>query len=200
MMATASNPAIASPVRPPSAVSHNPMARTVSQQQSISRTGTPQMVQGTPVINSAMPNRNMTPTPSRMNQSSPSIPLQGQSSMMIQLPQSGQNMTQEQMQQMQNQQMQRLRMQQLQQQGVSPGNQQLQGLAIQKANIAYSIARSSSRPEHAGVSNAISSIVLSSATTTATKSAATATGNAKYISSGRYATKQHAPTARHDDS
>ncbi|CAO2652564.1 Nn.00g008470.m01.CDS01 [Neocucurbitaria sp. VM-36] len=135
MVATASNHAIASPARPPSAVSHHPMARTVSQQQNASRTGTPQMVQGTPVMNATMPNRNMTPTPSRMSQSSPSMAMQGQTPMMIQTPQPGHNMTAEAMQQLQNQQrMQQIRMQQMQQ-GMSPGNQQLQQLAIQKATM-----------------------------------------------------------------
>jgi transcription factor SPT20 len=44
MVATASNHAIASPARPPSSISHHPMARTASQQQgSMSRTNTPQM-------------------------------------------------------------------------------------------------------------------------------------------------------------
>lgn len=137
MVATASNHAIASPARPPSAVSHHPMARIVSQQQNISRTGTPQMIQGTPVMNPSMPNRNMTPTPSRINQSSPSIQMQGQTPMINLTPQPGQNMTPEQMQQFQNQQqMQRMRMQQMQQQqGMSPGNQQLQQVAIQKATM-----------------------------------------------------------------
>ncbi|KAF1942939.1 hypothetical protein EJ02DRAFT_401550 [Clathrospora elynae] len=136
MAITASNHAIASPARPPSAVSHHPnqMARSVSQQQNLSRTGTPQMVQGTPVMNPSMPNRNMTPTPSRMNQTSPSMSMQGQTPMMMQVPQSGQNnMTPEAMHQLQNQQrIQALRMQQLQQ-GASPGNQQLQQIAVQKA-------------------------------------------------------------------
>ncbi|KAJ4373253.1 hypothetical protein N0V83_003547 [Neocucurbitaria cava] len=136
MVATASNHAIASPARPPSTVSHHPMARTVSQQQNVSRTGTPQMVQGTPVMNSVMPNRNMTPTPSRMSQSSPSMAMQGQTPMMVQTPQPGQNMTPEAMQQLQTQQrMQQLRMQQQMQQSMSPGNGQLQQLAIQKATM-----------------------------------------------------------------
>ncbi|OAL56191.1 hypothetical protein IQ07DRAFT_553868 [Pyrenochaeta sp. DS3sAY3a] len=137
MVATASNHAIASPARPPSAVNQHPMARTISQQQNVSRTGTPQMVQGTPIMNASMPNRNMTPTPNRMSQSSPSMPMQGQTPMMMQTPQPGQNMTPEAMQQFQNtQRMQQLRMQQLQQQqqqGISPGNQALQQAAMQKA-------------------------------------------------------------------
>ena len=80
------------------------MIRSVSQQQNLSRTGTPHIVQGTPVMNASMPNRNMTPTPSRMNQGSPSMAMQGQTPMMMQTPQPGQNMTPEQMQQMQQQQ------------------------------------------------------------------------------------------------
>ncbi|KAH6644574.1 Spt20 family-domain-containing protein [Boeremia exigua] len=142
MVATASNHAIASPARPPSSISHHPMARTASQQQgSMSRTNTPQMMQGTPVMNSAMPNRNMTPTP-RMNQGSPSLQVQGATPIMMQTPQS-QNMTPEQMQAMQAQQnqqrMQQLRLQQLQNQqqlnGMSPGGQNLQQLAMQKAQM-----------------------------------------------------------------
>jgi transcription factor SPT20 len=138
MVATASNHAIASPARPPSTVSHHPnqMARSVSQQQNMSRTGTPQMVQGTPVMNASMPNRNMTPTPSRMSQSSPSMAMQGQTPMMIHTPQPGQSMTPEAMQQMQNQQrMQQIRMQQMQAQGGSPGNHQLQQVALQRAAL-----------------------------------------------------------------
>ncbi|KAH9870055.1 hypothetical protein J1614_006977 [Plenodomus biglobosus] len=138
MVASVSNNAIASPARPPSAVSHhqNQMARSVSQQQNMSRTGTPQMVQGTPVMGASMPNRNMTPTPSRMNQRSPSVSMQGQTPMMMNTPQPGQNMTPEAMQQLQNQQrMQQLRMQQIQQAGGSPGNQQMQQLALQKAHM-----------------------------------------------------------------
>ncbi|CBX99509.1 hypothetical protein IAQ61_005238 [Plenodomus lingam] len=138
MVASASNNAVASPARPPSAVSHhqNQMARSVSQQQNMSRTGTPQMVQGTPVMGASMPNRNMTPTPSRINQGSPSISMQGQTPMMMNTPQPGQNMTPEAIQQLQAQQrMQQLRMQQMQQAGGSPGNQQLQQLALQKAHM-----------------------------------------------------------------
>ena len=137
MVPTASNQAINSPARPPSAVSnHQNMIRSVSQQQNLSRTGTPHIVQGTPVMNASMPNRNMTPTPSRMNQGSPSMAMQGQTPMMVQTPQPGQNMTPEQMQQMQQQRLQQqLRMQQMQQQGGSPGNpqQQMQQIAFQKA-------------------------------------------------------------------
>ncbi|KAH7406887.1 Spt20 family-domain-containing protein [Phaeosphaeria sp. MPI-PUGE-AT-0046c] len=134
MVATASNHAIASPARPPSVVSHQQMARSASQQQNLSRTGTPQMVQGTPVMNSAMPNRNMTPTPVRMNQGSPSMAMQGATPIMMHTP--GQNMTPEHMQQLQNQQMMQQRMlqqQQIQQGGASPGMSQLQQLAISKA-------------------------------------------------------------------
>ncbi|KAF1923212.1 uncharacterized protein M421DRAFT_426024 [Didymella exigua CBS 183.55] len=143
MVATASNHAIASPARPPSSISHHPMARTASQQQgSMSRTNTPQMMQGTPVMNSAMPNRNMTPTP-RMNQGSPSLQVQGATPIMMQTPQS-QNMTPEQMQALQAQQnqqrVQQMRLQQLQAQqmnGMSPGGgaQQLQQMAMQKAHM-----------------------------------------------------------------
>ncbi|KAF5849475.1 hypothetical protein GGP41_006439 [Bipolaris sorokiniana] len=119
MVPSASNQAINSPARPPSSISHhqNQMARSISQQQNPSRTGTPHIVQGTPVMNPSMPNRNMTPTPSRMNQNSPSMAMQGQTPMMMQTPQPGQNMTPEAMQQLRVQQM---RMQQLQQQGGSP--------------------------------------------------------------------------------
>lgn len=140
MTATASNHAIASPARPPSAVSHQQMARTVSQQQNMSRTGTPQMVQGTPVMNSVMPSRNMTPTPSRMNQSSPPMAMQGGTPIMMHTPQPGQSMTPEQMHQLQQQQQQQLQQRMLQQQRLgqaqvaTPGmSQQLQQLAIQKA-------------------------------------------------------------------
>jgi transcription factor SPT20 len=137
MVATASNHAIASPARPPSAVSHQQMARSVSQQQNLSRTGTPQMIQGTPVMNAAMPNRNMTPTPVRMNQGSPSMAMQGGTPIMMQTPHPGQNMTPEHMQQLQNQQLLQQRMLQQQQMqpqpGASPGMNQLQQLAIQKA-------------------------------------------------------------------
>jgi transcription factor SPT20 len=138
MVPTASNQAINSPARPPSAVSnHQNMIRSVSQQQNLSRTGTPQIVQGTPVMNPSMPNRNMTPTPSRMNQGSPSMALPGQTPMMIQTPQPNQNMTPEQVQNIQQQRLQQqLRMQQMQQQGVSPGGQQqqMQQMAFQKAS------------------------------------------------------------------
>ena len=135
MVPSASNQAVNSPARPPSSVSHhqNQMARSVSQQQNPSRTSTPHIVQGTPVMNPSMPNRNMTPTPSRMNQNSPSMAIQGQTPMMMQTPQPGQNMTLEAIQQLR---MQQMRMQHLQQQqGGSPGNQQqqMQQLAFQKA-------------------------------------------------------------------
>lgn len=134
MAATASNHAIASPARPPSAVSHQQMARSVSQQQNMSRTGTPQMIQGTPVPNSAVPNRNMTPTPVRMNQSSPSMTMQGGTPIMMQTPQPGQSMTPDMQQQMQQRMLQQQQQQQqMRQQGVSPGNNQIQQLALQKA-------------------------------------------------------------------
>jgi transcription factor SPT20 len=135
MVATASNQAMNSPARPQSAVSHHPnqMARSVSQQQNPSRAGTPHGVQGTPVMNPSMPNRNMTPTPSRMNQTSPSM-MQGGTPMMMQTPQPGQNMTPEAMNQLSQQRLNQLRMQQMQQQGGSPGNaQQMQTMAFNKA-------------------------------------------------------------------
>jgi transcription factor SPT20 len=136
MVASASNHAIASPARPPSAVSHQQMARSVSQQQNLSRTGTPQMVQGTPVMNAAMPNRNMTPTPVRMGQGSPSMSMQGATPIMMHTPQPGQNITPEHMQQLQSQQIQQrmLQQQHLQQQAnASPGMSRLQQIAITKA-------------------------------------------------------------------
>lgn len=138
MVPTGSNQPIASPARPPSTVSHHPnsMARTASQpHNNMSRTGTPQMMQGTP----AMPNRNMTPTPSRMNQTSPSLGMQGQTPMNVMntmnTPQPGQNMTPEAMQQLQaTRQMQALRMQQMAAaQGGTSGHQQLQQMALNKA-------------------------------------------------------------------
>ncbi|OSS48964.1 hypothetical protein B5807_06842 [Epicoccum nigrum] len=141
MAATASNHAIASPARPPSSISHHPMARTASQQQgSMSRTNTPQMMQGTPVMNTAMPNRNMTPTP-RMSQGSPSLQVQGATPIMM-TPQT-QNMTPETMQALQAQQNQQrmqqiLRQQQLQNQqmnSMSPGGQSLQQMAMRKAQM-----------------------------------------------------------------
>ncbi|KAF2247033.1 hypothetical protein BU26DRAFT_520312 [Trematosphaeria pertusa] len=144
MVATSSNQGAGSPARPPSSISHHPtaMMRSASQQQnqSMSRTGTPQIVQGTPVMNTAMPARNMasTPTP-RMNQGSPSGPMQGSTPIMMSTPQPGPGMTPDQMQQMQQQQSQiqqmRLR-QQMQQQGMSPGNQQqAQQLAMHRAKL-----------------------------------------------------------------
>jgi transcription factor SPT20 len=156
MVATASNHAIASPARPPSAVSHQQMVRSASQQQNLSRTGTPQMLQGTPVMNAAMPNRNMTPTPVRMNQGSPSMAMQGGTPIMMQTPQPGQNMTPEHMQQLQNQQLLQQRMLQQQQQqmqpqpGASPGMNQLQQLAIQKAqqHIAQKGIPPGQNPQH----------------------------------------------------
>lgn len=65
-----------SPPRPPSAVSHQqgmiarPMSRQVSHQAG-SRQGTPQMVQSTPVMNAAVPNRQMTPHGQMQHQGSP---------------------------------------------------------------------------------------------------------------------------------
>jgi transcription factor SPT20 len=136
MVATVSNHAIASPARPPS-VSHQQMVRSASQQQNLSRTGTPQMIQGTPVMNTAMPNRNMTPTPVRMNQGSPSMAMQGATPIMMHTPQAQQNMTPENMQQLQNQHLMQQRMLQQQQMqqpaGASPGMSQVQQLAISKA-------------------------------------------------------------------
>lgn len=143
MVPTSSNHAAVSPARPPSAVSHHPnaMARSVSQQQqqNLSRTGTPQIVQGTPVMNTAMPTRNMsTPTPRMNNQASPNNAVQGGTPMSMMQTQSNQGMTPEQMQFMQQQNMQNhLRAPGMQQQqGLSPGNpQQLQQLALQRANM-----------------------------------------------------------------
>jgi len=138
MIATASNHAIASPARPPSAVSHHNMARSVSQQQNMSRTGTPQMVQGTPVMGAVMPNRS-TPTPVRMNQGSPQMGMQGGTPIMMQTPQ--QSITPEHMQRMQQQQAMQQRMLQQQRMAQQAGsinpamNSQLQTLAMQKANM-----------------------------------------------------------------
>lgn len=141
MVATSSNHGGAgSPARPPSAVSHHAsMARTASQQhnQPMSRTGTPQMAQGTPVMNPVGPARTMaaTPTP-RMNQGSPTVPMQGGTPLMMQTPQNhaGQGVTPEQMQQMRAAQLHRMRAAQLHQQGMqmSPG-QNMQKLALMKA-------------------------------------------------------------------
>jgi transcription factor SPT20 len=151
MVATSSNHGAGSPARPPSAMSHNPsqnMARTISQQnRSMSRNGTPQMIQGTPVMNPAIPSRTMasTPQPRMNNQGSPTPGMQGGTPIMIQgTPQSGQQgMTQEQMQQMA--QMQQLHLQQqararaMHQGGmqVPPGqnNTTPQQLALHKARL-----------------------------------------------------------------
>jgi len=145
----ASNQAAGSPARPPSVVSHHPntMVRTASQQQSqsLSRTGTPQIVQGTPIMNSAMPARNISSTPTpRMNQASPNMLVPGSTPIMMQTPQPGPNMTPEQMQQLaQNNQMQQLR-RQIQQQNMPVGMnnqqsmQQLQQMALQRANAQIS--------------------------------------------------------------
>jgi transcription factor SPT20 len=143
MMATSSNHAAGSPARPPSAISHHPnaMARTASQQQhqNLSRTGTPQMMQGTPVMNTAMPARNIssTPTPRMNNHGSPNMPVPGATPIMMHTPQPGQNMTPEQMQYLQNQSMQnQLRVQGMQQANISPSNhQQFQQAAFQRANM-----------------------------------------------------------------
>ena len=141
MVATSSNHAAGSPARPPSAISHHPnaMARTVSQQQhqNLSRTGTPQLMQGgTPTMNSAMPARNVSSTPTpRMNQGSPNVSVPGATPIMMQN-QPSQSMTPEQMQFLQQQNMQnQLRAQGMQQQtGMSPSNpQHLQQLALQRA-------------------------------------------------------------------
>lgn len=150
MVATSSNHGAAgSPARPPSVVSNHAavMARSVSQQQNqpMSRTGTPQMVQGTPVMNSVGPARNMAATPQpRMNQGSPTGPMQVGTPVMMQTPQMHipQGMTPDQIQQLQqNSQMARLR--QMQQQGaqMSPAQsmqmqhmqQQMQQHAMAKA-------------------------------------------------------------------
>lgn len=142
MVATSSNHAAGSPARPPSAISHHPnaMARTASQQQhqNLSRTGTPQLMPGgTPTMNSAMPARNIssTPTPRMNNQGSPNVPVPGATPIMMQN-QPSQSMTPEQMQFLQQQNLQnQLRAQGMQQPtGISPGNpQHLQQLALQRA-------------------------------------------------------------------
>jgi transcription factor SPT20 len=149
MVATASNHGAGSPARPPSAMSHNPqnMARTISQQQnqSMSRNGTPQMIQGTPVMNQAIPSRNMASTPQpRRSQGSPTPGMQGGTPIMMQgTPQPGQQgMSQEQMQQMQQMQQlhlqQRVRAQAMHQGGMqaSPGQSTTpQQLAMHKARM-----------------------------------------------------------------
>lgn len=146
MVASSSNHGAAgSPPRPPSAVSHHAaaMARSLSQQQNqpMSRTGTPQMIQGTPVMSSAGPARNMAATPQpRMNQGSPTIGMQGGTPIMMQTPQTQAghaSMTPEQLQQIQNQQLQQQRMRMIQQQqGLQPGGQNLtpQQMALMRAN------------------------------------------------------------------
>jgi transcription factor SPT20 len=61
------------------------MTRQMSQQQSgqsASHHGTPQMVQGTPIMNQAIPARNMTPQPRINQQGSPSVGIQGTPGMM----------------------------------------------------------------------------------------------------------------------
>lgn len=88
MAATSSSHGAGSPPRPTSAVSHHPsvsMTRQMSQQQSgqsASHHGTPQMVQGTPIMNQAIPARNMTPQPRINQQGSPSVGIQGTPGMM----------------------------------------------------------------------------------------------------------------------
>ncbi|KAF1980398.1 hypothetical protein BU23DRAFT_548551 [Bimuria novae-zelandiae CBS 107.79] len=140
MAATPSNQAAGSPARPASAISHHPnaMARTASQQQhqNLSRTGTPHIAQGTPVMNQVMPARNIssTPTPRMNNQGSPSGPIPGGTPMMM--PQQSQNMTPEQIQFLQSRNMQMRAAQGMQQANLSPSNpQQLQQLAFQRANM-----------------------------------------------------------------
>jgi transcription factor SPT20 len=145
MVATSSNHGGAgSPPRPPSSVSHHAaaMARSLSQQQiqPMSRTGTPQMVQGTPVMGAAGPPRNMTATPQpRVSHGSPSVGMRGGTPMMMQTPhtQPGHgSMTPEQMQHLQaNQQMQRMRLMQ-QQQGMQAAGQTMspQQSAMMKAS------------------------------------------------------------------
>jgi transcription factor SPT20 len=72
MAATASSQGAGSPPRPPSAISHHPMARQVSQQhaQVGSTQGTPQMA-STPRMGSSQPNRMMTPAPRVTQHGSP---------------------------------------------------------------------------------------------------------------------------------
>ncbi|KAL5449877.1 hypothetical protein PMIN06_006726 [Paraphaeosphaeria minitans] len=143
MVATSSNHAAGSPARPPSAISHHPnaMARTASQQQhqNLSRTGTPQILQGTPVMNPAMPARNIssTPTPRMNSHGSPNMPAPGATPIMMHTPQPGQNMTPEHMQFLQTQNVQnQLRAQGMQQANISPSNhQQFQQAAFQRANM-----------------------------------------------------------------
>ncbi|CAI6336402.1 unnamed protein product [Periconia digitata] len=144
MVATSSNHGAGSPARPPSVMSqhNNAMARSASQQQNgLSRTGTPQMVQGTPVMNSAMPARNVSATPTpRMNHASPNGAMQGNTPIMMHTPQSN-GMTPEQMQMaqatQQNQLQQQMRMRQQMTQNMSPGNTSLtlQQVAMQRAQL-----------------------------------------------------------------
>ena len=95
-----------SPPRPQSAVTQNPIAHQVSQQQHQgSRNGTPQLQQGTPNMGQAMPNRQMTQTP-RMQPSSPAPGMQQTPTMAMQTPHMGNqtHFTPEQIQMIQQQQ------------------------------------------------------------------------------------------------
>jgi transcription factor SPT20 len=139
MAATSSNHGAGSPpARPPSSISQHPMARSASQQQNpMSRTGTPHISQGTPVMNTAMPARNVSSTPTpRMNQGSPNAAMQGSTPIMMQTPQ-GNAMTPEQMQMaQQHSQMAQVRMRQQMAQGMSPGtNGAMQQIALQRATM-----------------------------------------------------------------
>ncbi|KAF2657640.1 hypothetical protein K491DRAFT_654442 [Lophiostoma macrostomum CBS 122681] len=133
MVATSSNHGAGSPARPPSAIAHNPvgMVRSMSQQQSqsLSRTGTPQMVQQTPVMNQAGPARNMAATPQpRMVQGSPTVPMQGGTPIMMGNSQPN-SLTPEQMQQLQIQQQNQMKMAQLRQQQSMQQNPQQVAMA-----------------------------------------------------------------------
>ncbi|KAF2492047.1 hypothetical protein BU16DRAFT_620473 [Lophium mytilinum] len=139
MAPTSSSHGAGSPPRPASAISHHPlpMARNMSQQhsgQGVSRNGTPQMVQGTPIMNAAMPARNMTPQP--RVQGSPNAGMQGTPTMMH--TPSGQAYTPEQMQLLQRrQQMARMNAQQQAQmagmQGSPNPSADIQQMALMRA-------------------------------------------------------------------
>ncbi|KAF2265185.1 hypothetical protein CC78DRAFT_567762 [Lojkania enalia] len=137
MAATASNHGAGSPPRPPSAVSHHPvnMARTASQQHNLlSRTGTPQVPQGTPVMGTAMPARNVSATPQpRLNQGSPTVPIQGGTPIMMQTSHNASGMTPEQIQMARNMQN-RMRAQAMGQNAqMSPNNMSANQMAVMKA-------------------------------------------------------------------
>lgn len=94
-MVQTSSQGAGSPPRPTSGAMQNQMARQISQQQQQrgSQNNTPQIPQGTPGMNQAMPNRQMTQTP-RMQPGSPAASMQQQGtptsvSMPMQTPQIG---------------------------------------------------------------------------------------------------------------